>query len=63
MEKIEKSFSDFLESDEYDRLEEGEREHLESMLFAMMRAGYKAGWLAAGGELPPNSVSSSSETE
>ena len=44
MPDFEKSFSDFLDSKEYDKSEEA--------LFSMLRIAYKAGWLAAGGELP-----------
>ncbi|MBQ3265420.1 MAG: hypothetical protein IJH07_06555 [Ruminococcus sp.] len=41
---FEKSFSDFLEREEYDWAEQA--------LFATVRAAYKAGWKAAGGQPP-----------
>lgn len=41
---FEKSFSDFLEREEYDRAEHA--------LFAVVREAYKAGWKAAGGQPP-----------
>jgi len=44
MQDFEKSFSEFLDSKEYDKSEEA--------LFSMLRIAYKVGWLAAGGELP-----------
>jgi len=62
MADFEKSFGDFLESDEYDKLEESEREQLGGVMFAMLRSAYKAGWVAAGGELP-TTASENKETE
>ena len=49
---FEKCFGDFLESKEYDRIENEEQERLESVIFAMLRIAYKSGWSAAGGILP-----------
>lgn len=42
---FEESFSQFLETREYDEAE--------NYLFSMLRQAFSAGWLAAGGE-PPN---------
>lgn len=41
---FEKAFSDFIDRKEYDEAEEA--------LFLIIRAAFKAGWIAAGGELP-----------
>ena len=41
---FEKSFSDFLETREFDQASE--------ILFSLMRSAYLAGWIAAGGEPP-----------
>ena len=41
---FEKTFSDFLETKEFDQASE--------VLFSLMRSAYLAGWLAAGGEPP-----------
>ena len=41
---FEKSFSDFLETKEYDQATE--------ILFSLMRSAFLAGWIAAGGEPP-----------
>ena len=48
---FEKAFGDFVESEECDRLENEEHEKLRNIFFAVLRAAYKAGWLAAGGNL------------
>lgn len=42
--EFEKSFSDFLEREEYDEAE--------TALFSIVRTAYQAGWNAAGGEPP-----------
>lgn len=45
--QFEKAFSDFLDQDEYDKVQ--------AALFSMVRVSFKAGWEAAGGETPrPN---------
>ena len=51
MVEFEKAFGDFVESEEYDQLENEEHEKLRNILFAVLRAAYKAGWIAAGGNL------------
>jgi len=51
MVEFEKAFGDFVESEEYDRFENEETEKLRNILFAVLRAAYKAGWIAAGGIL------------
>lgn len=43
MSDFDKIFENFLESQEYDKAEDA--------LFSIARAAYKAGWLAAGGNL------------
>ena len=45
---FEKAFGDFIDGAEYDKAEEAFME----MLFNTARASFKAGWLAAGGEMP-----------
>jgi len=42
MKDFELSFSDFIDSTEYDKAE--------GAVFSLVRLAYKAGWLAAGGE-------------
>ena len=42
--KFEKAFSDFLDQDEYDEVQ--------NALFRMARSSFKAGWEASGGESP-----------
>jgi len=44
MKDFEGSFSDFLDSTEYDKAEEA--------VFSFVRMAFKAGWIAAGGEEP-----------
>jgi len=44
MQDFEGSFSTFIDGTEYDKAEEA--------IFALVRMAFKAGWLAAGGELP-----------
>ncbi len=44
MPDFEKSFSDYLDSNDYDRLQ--------GTLLSAIRAAYNAGWIAAGGEEP-----------
>lgn len=43
---FEKEFSDYLDSDAYDKAED--------MLFSAVRAAYIAGWKAAGGDMRPS---------
>ena len=45
---FEKAFSDFIDSNEYDKADEA----FTAMLFTTARSSYMAGWLAAGGEMP-----------
>lgn len=45
MADFEKSFSDFIDRNEYDQAE--------NALFSIVRIAFKAGWLAAGGNAPP----------
>ena len=59
---FEKAFGDFVESDEYDRIETEEYERLRDILFAALRNGYKAGWVAAGGKLPEDYASGETGT-
>jgi len=44
MQDFEKSFGDFIDQKEYDQAEDA--------LFTIVRASYRAGWLAAGGSKP-----------
>ena len=55
MQDFEKSFSDFLDSKEYDKSEEA--------LFSMLRIAYKAGWVAAGGVLPDSQESNETDKD
>jgi len=48
---FEKAFGDFVEGEEYDRMENGEYERLKEVVFAMLRTAYRAGWVAMGGTL------------
>ena len=43
MKNFEQLFSDFIDGTEYDKAEEA--------LFSLIRMAFKAGWLAAGGEV------------
>jgi uncharacterized phage-like protein YoqJ len=45
---FEKGFSDFIDSEQYDKADEAVME----MLFSVARSSFKAGWVAAGGEAP-----------
>ena len=45
MQGFEKAFSDFIDDKKYDEAE--------AALFTIVRAAFKAGWLAAGASLPP----------
>jgi len=44
MQDFEGSFSTFIDGTEYDKAEDA--------IFSLVRTAFKAGWLAAGGELP-----------
>ena len=51
---FEKAFGDFVESDDYDRMENDEYKRLNDVVFTMLRTAYKCGWSAAGGVLQEN---------
>ena len=42
---FEKAFGDFVEGEEYDRMENVEYERLKEVVFAMLRTAYRAGGL------------------
>ena len=54
MRDFEKAFGDFVEGEEYDRMENDDYTRLKDVLFSMLRTAYKCGWKAAGGILTEN---------